>query len=1130
MLPPQNPDAGPPGPSLLPPASGSAFSHGAGYAAFGNQYTSSGSGPQEEPEASRPLGVDALETAAGLLLCAASTSTNQSPLSPRPTMMADVPSGAPSTQQRAADKKAAAAQGSEEGETMVVYDCRHPGCGKTFHSSDAVRKHARKQHVNWLRRIDEEASLTRLMHRTEQYSAKRVVLRSEHEAQQRGADLSDESRSPSPEPPPRSAAAQRPRLGGFAGARPPMQRPPPVSAKSQPNPRSGGASPRSPAEGPSSANGKKPSPFGRSHKKQPQPPKPVVAESESDVDDSTRTSTREEEKEKEDLSGYRAPQSRWNEERAAYDAVLPHGEGWSARQIEWFVGLWWKHLANASVATFHGSLEQFSAWAADTEGLECLIAWIKKIPELGEDLLLLQLLELLEYADLTPSPLLPPLTEVVRALYTYVDKDVAETAERVVPLLEELQTPEAMEKEDRRREKERQRNARLSARAQKAAGKGAAAANKRKAAKEAPEPRGSAKARRLAAEQAAEQEESEGEGEGEEEGEEEEDDDDDDEVCFCGTQRHRYDSPMAFDGVWVQCESCMRWCHGECVGMTAKEAARADAYTCPICAEEEGDDASASASASASDDDDDDDGASVASGSVCSDFASDAEAEEDIDSDGSGLEFRRPDGSVPAKQSREERKREKEREREERRREKEKRRALKAKRAGKGQRPKEGANRCTKTANCSRGPRHPGLCKPIVGGARGSKPPSSGRTISKPKPPLGGGPSNGNRCQKNPNCPRGFRHPGLCRLSAGPNANLSPDSQPTFCQKHPLCLRGHRHPGLCRLASGASSTSPEPQPEFCQKSPLCVRRFRHPGLCKLNAPTPAPPPKPPQQRAPTVQRERERQPDPEGRAPPHGSLFESPQAYSNEVNAISSNGNGGGGGGGGGGCSGYDGNGYGAPQSSSQPGYAPSGAYRYGDVFTDPYAAATMPNGMMATPGMMAMVPTYHQPAYQAPYPGYQSYQQHAAWPPPAAAQQYPHQQQQQYAQQYVQHQHQHQHQQYQQQQQPPPRQRPPPPRPGPPQQRPLSGQPGQRPPPPRPGPPRPGPPMQRPPPPRPGMQQQRQQYVGTPQPQATSPSPVQRISQPQSLRPPRPAPPSQLQQRPPPPAAQPQYPQNPPM
>ena len=67
-------------------------------------------------------------------------------------------------------------------ESVFVFDCRHPGCGKTFHSSDAVRKHARKQHVHWLRRIDEEASLTRLMHRTEQYSAKRIVSRSEHEA------------------------------------------------------------------------------------------------------------------------------------------------------------------------------------------------------------------------------------------------------------------------------------------------------------------------------------------------------------------------------------------------------------------------------------------------------------------------------------------------------------------------------------------------------------------------------------------------------------------------------------------------------------------------------------------------------------------------------------------------------------------------------------------------------------------------------------------------------------------------------------------------------------------------------------------------------------------------------------
>ena len=54
------------------------------------------------------------------------------------------------------------------------------------------------------------------------------------------------------------------------------------------------------------------------------------------------------------------------------------------------MGLWWTHLANASVAVFHGSLEQFSAWAAAPAGLECLVAWLKRMPALGEDLLLLQ--------------------------------------------------------------------------------------------------------------------------------------------------------------------------------------------------------------------------------------------------------------------------------------------------------------------------------------------------------------------------------------------------------------------------------------------------------------------------------------------------------------------------------------------------------------------------------------------------------------------------------------------------------------------------------------------------------------------------------------------------------------------
>ena len=322
---------------------------------------------------------------------------------------------------------------------MVVFDCRHPGCGKTFHSSDAVRKHARKQHVHWLRRIDEEASLTRLMHRTEQYSAKRIVLRSEHEASQRAVESDDSDDEPPEKKAPRAPAA-RPKLA-----------PPPRPSLGGGRPSQDGASPR---------DDKKPSPSARSHKKQHKGAK--AAESDEEVEP-------KEVEPAEDLSGYTQPSCRWNGRRSAYDAILPHGDGWSTQQIEWFVGLWWTHLANASVAVFHGSLEQFSAWAAATEGLECLVAWLKRMPELGEDLLLLQLLELLEYADLTPLALLPELTEVVRALKAYSDKDVAETAERVVLLLEELQTSESIAKEDRRRAKEKQRSERLHLRAVKAA-------------------------------------------------------------------------------------------------------------------------------------------------------------------------------------------------------------------------------------------------------------------------------------------------------------------------------------------------------------------------------------------------------------------------------------------------------------------------------------------------------------------------------------------------------------------------------------------------------------------------------------------------------------------------------------
>ena len=59
--------------------------------------------------------------------------------------------------------------------------------------------------------------------------------------------------------------------------------------------------------------------------------------------------------------------------------------------------------------------------------------------------------------------------------------------------------------------------------------------------------------------------------------------------------------------------------------MTAQQAKYADSYTCKVCTE---------ASESSED-----------SSAGCSDFASDAAAS-DVDSDGSGLQFRRPGGAA----------------------------------------------------------------------------------------------------------------------------------------------------------------------------------------------------------------------------------------------------------------------------------------------------------------------------------------------------------------------------------------------------------------------------------------------------------------------------------------------------
>ena len=40
---------------------------------------------------------------------------------------------------------------------------------------------------------------------------------------------------------------------------------------------------------------------------------------------------------------------------------------------------------------------------------------------------------------------------------------------------------------------------------------------------------------------------------------------------------------MPFEGGWVQCDVCGRWCHGECAGMDLQQAEEAEGYICPLC-------------------------------------------------------------------------------------------------------------------------------------------------------------------------------------------------------------------------------------------------------------------------------------------------------------------------------------------------------------------------------------------------------------------------------------------------------------------------------------------------------------------------------------------------------------------
>ena len=63
-----------------------------------------------------------------------------------------------------------------------------------------------------------------------------------------------------------------------------------------------------------------------------------------------------------------------------------------------------------------------------------------------------------------------------------------------------------------------------------------------------------------------------------------------DTLCFCGIDRHLPSNNLPFNGVWIGCDSCPRWCHGECAGLdlgfgrglTKVEADKID-FECRVC-------------------------------------------------------------------------------------------------------------------------------------------------------------------------------------------------------------------------------------------------------------------------------------------------------------------------------------------------------------------------------------------------------------------------------------------------------------------------------------------------------------------------------------------------------------------
>ena len=252
------------------------------------------------------------------------------------------------------------------------------------------------------------------------------------------------------------------------------------------------------------------------------------------------------------------------------------------------------------MSTFETSLSQFSSWASDEHGLESFISWLPKTLKCGEDLVTLQILELLEYAELVPLPRLKRLSELVLQLQAHKDTQIAETAERVFQVFEEVAVPgsppEAADVPSSSvLERARQPSVVLQTydSAQHArSGGGSRGRGKERStgarddASHVASPKEQRRGRPpktvathvnghgpLSDENDLEAgRESAGSGE------------DADLGCVCGTDRHLPSNAFSFAGVWVQCERCHRWCHGECTGMTLEEAVAAEHFFCARCA------------------------------------------------------------------------------------------------------------------------------------------------------------------------------------------------------------------------------------------------------------------------------------------------------------------------------------------------------------------------------------------------------------------------------------------------------------------------------------------------------------------------------------------------------------------